>query len=98
MYIQALLHCWVTRDQRLALAIVALLCRPTPSLQTGKTDPLPPNGAFILGAEQDCYGGCTERDQAFRGYMDEVRLWRRARTQAEVRWGDMVRVTVGQRG
>ena len=29
-------------------------------------------GAFMLGGEQDCYGGCTDATQAFYGLMDEV--------------------------
>ena len=29
-------------------------------------------GAFMLGGEQDCYGGCTDASQAFYGLMDEV--------------------------
>mgnify|MGYP001810499069 CR=1 FL=1 len=28
---------------------------------TGKTKPLQQGGALMLGAEQDCYGGCTDR-------------------------------------
>lgn len=31
------------------------------SAATGKTRPLQPGGALMLGAEQDCYGGCTDR-------------------------------------
>ena len=30
---------------------------------TGKTGPLKPGGALMLGAEQDCYGGCLDRGQ-----------------------------------
>jgi cysteine-rich repeat protein len=52
--------------------------------ETGRTAPIPPGGAFLLGAEQDCYGGCTDAHQAFYGYMDEVRLWRTERSQADI--------------
>lgn len=38
----------------------------------------------MLGGEQDCYGGCVDRGQGFRGEMDEVRIWRVARTHAEI--------------
>lgn len=31
------------------------------SAATGQTRPLQPGGALMLGAEQDCYGGCTDR-------------------------------------
>ena len=31
------------------------------SALTGKTKPLQAGGALMLGAEQDCYGGCTDR-------------------------------------
>lgn len=51
---------------------------------TGKTAPLRPGGALMLGAEQDCYGGCTDQGQGFHGEMDEVRLWRTARSQADI--------------
>ena len=39
---------------------------------TGKTVPLDPRGAFMLGGEQDCFGGCTDASQGFYGTMDEV--------------------------
>lgn len=38
----------------------------------------------MLGAEQDCYGGCTDRGQGFYGEMDEVRIWRVERSQEEI--------------
>ena len=40
--------------------------------KTEKTSPLESDGAFMLGNEQDCYGGCTDSTQAFYGLMDEV--------------------------
>ena len=40
--------------------------------KSGKTAPLQSGGAFMLGGEQDCYGGCTDSGQAFYGLMDEV--------------------------
>ena len=40
--------------------------------RTKKTSPLESDGAFMLGNEQDCYGGCTDSTQAFYGLMDEV--------------------------
>ena len=51
---------------------------------TGKTMPLRPGGALMLGAEQDCYGGCTDRGQGFYGEMDEVRIWRVERSQEDI--------------
>lgn len=54
------------------------------SAATGKTSPIRPGGALMLGAEQDCYGGCTDRGQGFFGAMDEVRLWRVERTQEQI--------------
>ena len=38
----------------------------------------------MLGAEQDCYGGCTDRGQGFYGEMNEVRIWRVARSQEDI--------------
>ncbi|KAF5833076.1 hypothetical protein DUNSADRAFT_10740 [Dunaliella salina] len=54
------------------------------SAVTHRTEPLVPDGAFMLGAEQDCFGGCTDPNQGFHGKMDEVRIWRTARTQKEI--------------
>ena len=42
------------------------------SAATGKTEPLQPGGALMLGNEQDCYGGCTDISQAYNGLIDEV--------------------------
>jgi hypothetical protein len=37
-----------------------------------------------LFSHQDCFGGCTDPNQGFYGYMDEVRLWKTVRTQDEI--------------
>ena len=37
------------------------------------------DGAFMLGNEQDCYGGCTDSTQAFYGLMDEVSIFPRTK-------------------
>ena len=42
------------------------------STVTGRTDPLQPGGALMLGNEQDCYGSCTDLGQAYNGMMDEA--------------------------
>ena len=52
--------------------------------ETGITREIKPGGALVLGAEQDCYNGCFEKEQAFYGMMDEVRIWSKAKTQAEI--------------
>ena len=39
---------------------------------TGKTGRMRSGGALMLGEEQDCYAGCTDKEQAFYGLMDEV--------------------------
>lgn len=41
---------------------------------TGKTGRLQSGGSFMLGGEQDCVGGCTDRQQAFYGLLDEVSI------------------------
>lgn len=51
---------------------------------THKKNPIEKNGAFMLGGEQDCYGGCTDPKQGFYGLMDEVRIWKTVRTQDEI--------------
>ncbi|CAD7701100.1 unnamed protein product [Ostreobium quekettii] len=52
--------------------------------ETKHTDPLDPNGVFMLGGEQDCFGGCTQGSQAFYGMMDEVRIWNTVRTKEQI--------------
>ena len=52
--------------------------------ETGITREIKPGGALVLGAEQDCYDGCFEKQQAFYGMMDEVRIWKRELTQSEI--------------
>eukprot|EP00879_Flechtneria_rotunda_P000467 GHRR01000568.1.p1 GENE.GHRR01000568.1~~GHRR01000568.1.p1 ORF type:complete len:1094 (+),score=373.48 GHRR01000568.1:402-3284(+) len=54
------------------------------SAYTHKTNPLEPGGAFVLGAEQDCFGGCTDPSQGFFGAIDEVRIWKVVRSQDEI--------------
>lgn len=51
---------------------------------TRKTRPLKKGGALVLGSEQDCYSGCLDRGQGFHGEMDEVRVWKVARSQEEI--------------
>lgn len=41
-------------------------------VETGATEPLQSGGALMLGADQDCYAGCTDSTQAYHGLMDEV--------------------------
>ena len=41
-------------------------------VETGATEPIQPGGALMLGADQDCYGGCSDPTQAYHGLMDEV--------------------------
>lgn len=52
--------------------VAMCLSQPAVQVETNKTSPLESDGAFMLGNEQDCYGGCTDSSQAFYGLMDEV--------------------------
>ena len=52
-------------------------------LATGVT--LTSGGSLVLAQEQDSIGGGFQATQAFQGEMDEVRLYRRALSAAEVR-------------
>ena len=52
--------------------------------KTGRTNSIKGDGYFMLGGEQDCYGGCTDPKQGYYGLMDEVRIWNVARTQDEI--------------
>jgi len=47
-------------------------------------------GAFVLGQEQDSVGGGFDRDQAFAGIIDDVRIWN------VVRSGDAIRENMGR--
>lgn len=52
--------------------------------QSEHHEELQPNGALMLGGEQDCFAGCTDPHQGFYGMMDEVRIWKTVRTQQEI--------------
>jgi hypothetical protein len=45
---------------------------------------LPSGGYFALGQEQDSLGGTFDPAQAFRGDMDEFRIWNTVRSQSEI--------------
>jgi hypothetical protein len=56
--------------------------RFTTTLAQGAT--LPSGGTLVLGQEQDCLNGCFELNQHFHGEMDEVALFDRVLTEAEI--------------
>lgn len=43
-----------------------------------------PNGALVLGQDQDSYGGSFSADDAFMGLLDEVRVWNYERSASEI--------------
>ena len=54
------------------------------SARTRKTAPLKKHGVIAIGEEMDCYGACLDKGQGFNGEMDEVRLWKVARSQDDI--------------
>ena len=54
------------------------------SSRTRKTAPLKKHGIIAIGEEMDCYGACMDKGQGFNGEMDEVRLWKVARSQDDI--------------
>ncbi len=54
------------------------------SVQTARTAPLRPGGIWVLGGEQDCFGGCIEPAQSFHGAVDDVRMWSVERSQDQI--------------
>lgn len=54
----------------------------TPTVAAGYT--FVNGGALVLGQEQDAVGAGFSTSQAFIGDCDEVRIWSKARTQAEI--------------
>ena len=50
----------------------------------GAGQTLLPTGALVLGQDQDVLGGGFSSDQAYNGQLDEVRVWNRVRTIAEI--------------
>ncbi len=46
---------------------------------------LSPGGVLILGQEQDCLNGCFSSNQAFLGFLDEVRIYNRILDANEVK-------------
>jgi hypothetical protein len=45
---------------------------------------LPSGGTLVLGHEQDAVGGGFDAAQAYVGDLDEVRIWKKARTDQEI--------------
>jgi len=54
------------------------------SAVTNKTRPLQPNGVFMLGGKQECFGGCADPSEAYYGLMDEVRIWNVALSRRQI--------------
>ncbi|HIE02594.1 MAG TPA: hypothetical protein EYP59_20305 [Thiotrichaceae bacterium] len=42
------------------------------------------SSGFWLGGDQDCLGGCWDKNQQFSGLMDEISLYNRALTASEI--------------
>jgi Pentaxin family/Concanavalin A-like lectin/glucanases superfamily len=59
----------------------------------GKT--LDNGGSLVLGQDQDKVGGAFDVNQAFKGWMREVRIWDKIRSPEEIR-GDMGRSLTGK--
>eukprot|EP00210_Caulerpa_lentillifera_P001038 g1001.t1 len=51
---------------------------------SNKTRLIQPNGIFMLGGKQNCFGGCSIPREAYFGLMDEVRVWNVSRTQTQI--------------
>lgn len=63
------------------------------------TEPcLLPNGALVLGQDQDLLMGGYSADQSFRGSVTEMNIWRRALTPREIRHLESCETTAAQAG
>eukprot|EP00210_Caulerpa_lentillifera_P001039 g1002.t1 len=51
---------------------------------SNKTRLIQPNGIFMLGGKQNCFGGCSIPREAYFGLIDEVRVWNVSRTQTQI--------------
>eukprot|EP00983_Pelagomonas_calceolata_P133074 1161929-Pelagomonas_calceolata.AAC.10 len=86
------LHCYwhlksLIQSQEVETGAAATLLQQSHSLLTkGKRTSRPDHCASPLPGKKarDCFGGCTDPNQGFHGKMDEVRIWRTARTQSEI--------------
>ena len=74
---------WVRRSTGANELYVDGVLKGSGTLPTG-TLVIPPNGLW-LGQDQDCVGGCFEAHQAFIGLIDEVEIFNRALTDAEIK-------------
>ncbi len=43
------------------------------------------SGGLVIGQEQDCAGGCYNRNQSFAGEIDDFRIYNRALSEAEIK-------------
>lgn len=48
------------------------------------SDSIGPDGLFIIGQEQDTYGGSFKKDESFSGSITELHIWDRALNRSEI--------------
>uniref|UniRef100_UPI003AAB2E64 adhesion G protein-coupled receptor D2 n=1 Tax=Centroberyx gerrardi TaxID=166262 RepID=UPI003AAB2E64 len=48
------------------------------------TDSIGPDGLFIIGQEQDTFGGSFKKDESFSGSVTELHIWERALNDSEI--------------
>lgn len=48
------------------------------------TDSIGPDGLFIIGQEQDTFGGSFKRDESFSGSITELHIWNRVLNSSEI--------------
>ena len=70
-----LFYTWISNVRK-------LLCRATKALQKGKI--IPRGGIFVVGEEQDTYGGEFTPKESFYGDLSQLNIWKHELTADDI--------------
>ncbi|KAM3619759.1 uncharacterized protein V6R79_013108 [Siganus canaliculatus] len=73
---------WSQKGGHWALFVHGLLVSETVGLNS--SDSIGPDGLFIIGQEQDTFGGSFKKDESFSGSITELHIWDRVLNSSEI--------------